>query len=479
MGCIIVNSLVMAMKYFGASDAYELALLMINYTFGAIFTLEAIVKLLALGTQYWNDSWNIFDFTIVSGTLLGILLNYAANIDVGSIATVIRTFRVGRIFRLIRSAPTLRKLFSTLVVTLPSLVNIGLLLGLLFFIYAILGVQLYAKVRFGGSLGPNSNFQTITGAILLLLRSSTGENWNGLMYDCTLKDDTCVADLQFDSNMCGFDDKVGCTPINGCGDSFTPFIYFISFTLFVTFIMLNVFIAVILEGFSTEKENFDMKLNDDQCEAFCKQWSKYDTEGSGLMEFSKLSLFIQNLDPPMGFGDINATKSELERHISDLKSGGKGIRILAKNVNGKTVRAVGFYDAAHHLALRIVRQVAKEKNEEWEEVDLSDQASIVDKRLAIDKCAQAEISKSNLDMGHCYAALSLYEAYRNHALCHRIQEKIAERALLMQLQKNGASLSEDGTGATEQSCSPDPDRVSSSLESPASPVSPSVGELET
>jgi hypothetical protein len=297
----------------------------LNYIFGGIFTIEAMLKLLGLGAQYWHDSWNIFDFVIVFGyvdsapaqapgifsqatsanlennhtlayphvharygltsrscvsrslsrslarfhsTLLGISLRYAAGIDVGSIATVMRTFRVGRIFRLVRSAPTLRKLFQTLIVTLPSLANIGLLLALLFFIYAILGVQLYAKVRLQGSLGPNANFQTFTGAVLLLVRSSTGENWNGLMYACALSDNTCESDPKYDATVCGFNDSGAppCTPINGCGDGVTPFFYFISFTLLVTFILLNVFIAVILEGFSNEKGNCDMVLNDDQCE---------------------------------------------------------------------------------------------------------------------------------------------------------------------------------------------------------------------
>jgi len=448
----VLNSLVMAMKYFGANDDYELSLLILNYIFGGIFTFECIFKLLGLGWQYWKDSWNIFDFTIVIGTLLGITLRYGANIDVGSIATVARAVRVGRIFRLIRSAPTLRKLFQTLIVTLPSLVNIGLLLGLLFFIYAILGVQLYAKVRFQGSLGPNANFQSFWTAVLLLLRAATGENWNGLMYDCTLAPtgaaDTCVSDPKYDVNVCGFLDSSTCAPINGCGDSFTPYVYFISFTLFVTFIMLNVFIAVILEGFSNEKEAFEMKLNDDQCEAFRKQWFKYDPDGSGLMEFSKLSLFIQNLEPPMGFGDANATRSDLERRISELQSGGKGIRILAKKLHGLTVRAVGFYDVANHLALRIVREVAAQKNEEWEEVDLQKLAAAADKRLAVAKIVKSpkeggsnrnvkELVKQGTvdgaldlaayDMGHCYAALSIYSAYRNHALCHKIQEKIAER----------------------------------------------------
>jgi hypothetical protein len=348
----------MAMKYFGASTDYETALIVLNYIFGGIFTIEAMLKLLALGTQYWHDSWNIFDFVIVFGTLLGITLRYAAGIDVGSIATIMRTFRVGRIFRLVRSAPTLRKLFQTLIVTLPSLANIGLLLALLFFIYAILGVQLYAKVRLQGSLGPNANFQTFTGAVLLLVRSSTGENWNGLMYACALSDSTCEADPKYDSTVCGFNNSgAPCTPINGCGDGVTPFVYFISFTLLVTFILLNVFIAVILEGFSNEKGNCDMVLNDDQCEAFEEHWAKYDQEGSGLIEITKLGDFVQGLEPPMGYGKLHS-KAVIERFLSDM-----GMRMLVKKIgkgkNVQALQAVGFYDVAHHLALKIVREVGR------------------------------------------------------------------------------------------------------------------------
>ena len=64
----------------------------------------------------------------------------------GSIATVIRIFRIGRVLRLVRGLESMAQLFNTLLLTLPSLGNVGALLCLLFFIYAAMGVQLFAKV---------------------------------------------------------------------------------------------------------------------------------------------------------------------------------------------------------------------------------------------------------------------------------------------------------------------------------------------
>ena len=64
----------------------------------------------------------------------------------GSIATIIRTFRIGRVLRLVRGLESMAQLFNTLLLTLPSLGNVGALLFLQFFIYAVMGVQLFATV---------------------------------------------------------------------------------------------------------------------------------------------------------------------------------------------------------------------------------------------------------------------------------------------------------------------------------------------
>lgn len=52
---------------------------------------------------------------------------------------------------------------------------------------------------------------------MLLLRFSTGENWNGFMYDMVAEREGCETDPVYDPNMCGFVDRENCIPLNGCG----------------------------------------------------------------------------------------------------------------------------------------------------------------------------------------------------------------------------------------------------------------------
>ncbi|CAN0453695.1 unnamed protein product, partial [Hapterophycus canaliculatus] len=118
----------------------------LNFTFFFIFAIEALIKILALKRAYFEDPWNRFDFFIVVGSAAGLLSLLLSGSSYGSIATIIRTFRIGRVLRLVRGLESMAQLFSTLLMTLPSLGNVGALLFLLFFIYAAMGLQLYAKV---------------------------------------------------------------------------------------------------------------------------------------------------------------------------------------------------------------------------------------------------------------------------------------------------------------------------------------------
>lgn len=73
-------------------------------------------------------------------------------------------------------------MFQTFIVTLPSLMNIGALLGLLLYIYSVLGVNLFANVKLSGNLDRNANFMNLGSAFLTLIRSATGENWHEVMW---------------------------------------------------------------------------------------------------------------------------------------------------------------------------------------------------------------------------------------------------------------------------------------------------------
>ncbi|KAL4124998.1 hypothetical protein PRIC2_008589 [Phytophthora ramorum] len=271
LGCVLLNTVFMAMDYFGEEDLYDTGLNYLNYFFSGIFALEATVKMIGLGKYYWKEPWNIFDFVVVLGTLVGMMYQMFGGSSVGTAASTVRSFRVGRLFRLVHSAPSLRQLFNTLLITLPSLVNIGGLLFLVFFIYAAMGVQLFAKLKFGELITSTANFQSLLGAMTTLIRCATGES------------------------------DVNCIPLNGCGSP-VAFVYLYSFTLLVTFILLNIFIAVILEGFAKEKDREDGVLLPQHYEAFAEKWSIFDPEATGFLDWHILPSFLATLEPPMGLG---------------------------------------------------------------------------------------------------------------------------------------------------------------------------------
>lgn len=113
-----------------------------------IFTVEAVLKVISFGKLYFSDPWNNFDFVVVILTLVGVVLELADVINnIGSATSIIRTFRIARVLKLIKRAKSLRMMFATFLITLPALGNIGGLLFLVLFLYSVLGMNLYSFVK--------------------------------------------------------------------------------------------------------------------------------------------------------------------------------------------------------------------------------------------------------------------------------------------------------------------------------------------
>ena len=85
--------------------------------------------------------------------------------------------------RYIKRAKRIRVIFQTFIVTLPSLGSVGGLLMLCLYMYAVLGVFLFANIKLQDSLSTYANFQSFGLALLTLWRCSTGESWNSIMMD--------------------------------------------------------------------------------------------------------------------------------------------------------------------------------------------------------------------------------------------------------------------------------------------------------
>jgi hypothetical protein len=147
LSCIIVNTVILSLKWYNEPENMSKILEIINYGFAGIFTIEAAIKLIAFGKKYFANGWNNFDFFIVCGTFIGIIVSETTSVDVGAQTTIIRAFRIGRIFRLVKKARSLKMIFNTFVITIPSLANVGGLLILLIYLYAILGVFNFATVK--------------------------------------------------------------------------------------------------------------------------------------------------------------------------------------------------------------------------------------------------------------------------------------------------------------------------------------------
>jgi len=194
---------------------------------------------------------NRADFVIVLGTVAGFLVLLVIGSSSALLVNILRVFRVTKVFKLIKSSESVTRLINTVILTLPSIFNIMLLLLLIFFIFAVIGHTLFAKVAYGQGMGTYydaTGFRTFGGAMLVLVRIASGDNWSDVMFDVSRTPEDCVNDPPYNSSFCGFNDQPGCIPLNGCGQ-FSIFPVVLIFYSIVGYIFLNVFVAIILSNY--------------------------------------------------------------------------------------------------------------------------------------------------------------------------------------------------------------------------------------
>ena len=280
----------MCMDFYGASETYLTVLEICNYVFVAIFTMEAILKLIAYGpTFYFYIDWNKFDFAVVILSLVSIG-GFAEELQI----TALRIIRVARLLRMIKSSKELQSLLMTLYLAMNNIANVALLFLLIIFTFAVAGMDLFGDIEVGhyGALNyEHVNFHTFYNSVSVLIRSSTGESWNEIMHDCAYAKD----------------------------NSIVTYFYWMLFQLFAFFIFLNVFIAVIYEEFQNVNqvestlEVLSLKKRDIQ--AFLDTWGKYNMSGEHYMDTTKFTDFMRALPAPLGYKGLNIDKSKLDKII--------------------------------------------------------------------------------------------------------------------------------------------------------------------
>ncbi|XP_043938320.1 voltage-dependent P/Q-type calcium channel subunit alpha-1A [Protopterus annectens] len=226
MAMIALNTIVLMMKFYDAPKVYEDVLKNFNIVFTALFSVECVLKIIAFGVMnYFRDAWNIFDFVTVLGSITDILVTEYGNNFIN--LSFLRLFRAARLIKLLRQGETIRILLWTFVQSFKALPYVCLLIAMLFFIYAIIGMQVFGNIAIeegdddeDSAIDEHNNFRTFFQALMLLFRSATGEAWHEIMLAC-LGGKDC-------------DSRSGITEPE-CGSSFAYF-YFVSFIFLCSFL---------------------------------------------------------------------------------------------------------------------------------------------------------------------------------------------------------------------------------------------------
>ncbi len=175
-----------------------------------VFIVEALLKMLALSPRpfrYFQDGWNVFDFLVIVFSLVP---------ATGQFAMITRLARLLRVLRLMSTVKDLRLIVTALVRSIPSVGHVIMLIGILVYIYAIMGYHLFHE-------HDPEHWRNLGTSVLTLFNIMTLEGW------------TKVMDTAMELHSMAW-------------------IYFVSFVVVGTFVVINLFIAIIINNLDEAKK---------------------------------------------------------------------------------------------------------------------------------------------------------------------------------------------------------------------------------
>ncbi|NXX63469.1 CAC1H protein, partial [Scopus umbretta] len=218
-------------------DELTNALEISNIVFTSMFALEMLLKLLAFGLfGYIKNPYNIFDGIIVVISVWEII----GQSDGG--LSVLRTFRLLRVLKLVRFMPALRRQLVVLMKTMDNVATFCMLLMLFIFIFSILGMHLFGckfslKTDTGDTVPDRKNFDSLLWAIVTVFQILTQEDWNVVLYNGMASTSSWAA------------------------------LYFVALMTFGNYVLFNLLVAILVEGFQAEGDANRSDTDEDKTSA--------------------------------------------------------------------------------------------------------------------------------------------------------------------------------------------------------------------
>uniref|UniRef100_A0A8D1H4B0 Voltage-dependent T-type calcium channel subunit alpha n=1 Tax=Sus scrofa TaxID=9823 RepID=A0A8D1H4B0_PIG len=266
MIAILVNTLSMGIEYHEQPEELTNALEISNIVFTSLFALEMLLKLLVYGPfGYIKNPYNIFDGVIVVISVWEIVGQQGGGLS------VLRTFRLMRVLKLVRFLPALQRQLVVLMKTMDNVATFCMLLMLFIFIFSILGMHLFgckfASERDGDTLPDRKNFDSLLWAIVTVFQILTQEDWNKVLYNGMASTSSWAA------------------------------LYFIALMTFGNYVLFNLLVAILVEGFQAEEIS---KREDASGQLSCIQLPVDSQGGDATKSESEPDFFLPSLD---GNGD--------------------------------------------------------------------------------------------------------------------------------------------------------------------------------
>jgi len=291
---IFLNGLVICLDWYRAPDSVVKLIQVCLIIFNIIYWIEAILKLIFYGIDYFDSGWNIFDLVVVICiTIMHIVTSQFGNRFDRAIFTICWVAKLSTLFQKVKM---LRNIFQIFVLALPSIISVAALLIVVMYIFAVVGIFLFSGVKIQEELNPSCNFQDIFTAFTTIFRISTFDGWVSVMHDASRgisPNFYCVNNPQYADVR-----ENGGDPI-GCGLSYAP-VYFVIFIIVIPFMFLNILIAIVVESVTEIKNLSESVLSDERLNGFLEVWGKYDPSGSGFVLYSHVWNLLYEIQEPLG-----------------------------------------------------------------------------------------------------------------------------------------------------------------------------------
>uniref|UniRef100_A0AAQ5Z8J9 Ion transport domain-containing protein n=1 Tax=Amphiprion ocellaris TaxID=80972 RepID=A0AAQ5Z8J9_AMPOC len=261
MIAILINTISMGIEHHEQPEELTNVLEICNIVFTSMFSLEMILKLTAFGSfNYLRNPYNVFDGVIVIISVCEIV----GQSDGG--LSVLRTFRLLRVLKLVRFMPALRRQLVVLMKTMDNVATFCMLLMLFIFIFSILGMHIFGckfslKTETGDTVPDRKNFDSLLWAIVTVFQILTQEDWNVVLYN----------------------GMAATSPVAA--------LYFVALMTFGNYVLFNLLVAILVEGFQAEVRRLSAK--------YCHVWVLIHVAQSVEKSLVMLILLISFPSSPM------------------------------------------------------------------------------------------------------------------------------------------------------------------------------------